>query len=143
MTGNKTQRQELREAKFNAPMRAIKKHNPNRAKVVEYSFEEEVEQYLDPHLTNPRRIREQEEKDKVTAECDRVSAQLDTKLSEQVRNASPPRDSAFPIGSVAEARLSAQDALAKTVPPCVTTMDIKAFVSRKRASDPCARVAET
>ena len=86
---------------------------------------------------------EQEEKDKVTAECDRVSAQLDTKLSEQVRNASPPRDSAFPIGSVAEARLSAQDALAKTVPPCVTTMEIKAFVSRERASDPCARVAET
>ena len=34
---------------------------------------------------------EQEEKDKVTAECDRVSAQLDTKLSEQVRNTSSPR----------------------------------------------------
>ena len=33
---------------------------------------------------------EQEEKDKVTAECDRVSAQLDTKLSEQVRNTSSP-----------------------------------------------------
>ena len=69
MTGNMTRRQELREAKFEKPMRAIKKHDPNRAKVVEYSFEEEVEQFLDPHLTNPRRIREQEEKDKAQEEA--------------------------------------------------------------------------
>lgn len=45
---------------------------------------------------------EQEEKDKVTAECDRVTANLDAKLSEQ-------------------------DALPKSSPPCITIMEIKAM----------------
>merc|ERR1711871_365678 len=45
---------------------------------------------------------EQAEKDKVTAECDRVTALLDGKLSEQ-------------------------DALPKSTPPCVTIMEIKAM----------------
>ncbi len=45
---------------------------------------------------------EQAEKDKVAAECDRVTALLDSKLSEQ-------------------------DALPKSTPPCVTIMEIKAM----------------